>query len=194
MDFNSDGEVSFDEFVRWYSMSTAHIKGEAGAASESPQEMGDGPSTETIFPAGDAMSSAPLVPPPTGDGASRLIVDLEKRLTLDDRGRRLVSSTLSDRPGVRLATSVSAKNIEKRPEVTEAEREAARERWLAGGTHDGDLGLVPCSSGVSDHEASPAEDLEKALELLRVLVKANADADTLIAALASCIIRNPMGR
>lgn len=199
MDFNSDGEVSFDEFVRWYSMSTAHVKGEAGAASESSHDMGDEPSTEIIFPAGDAMSSAPSALPPTSDGPTRLIVDLEKRFTLDDRGRKLVSSTLSDRPGIRLATSVSAKNVEKRPETTEAEKEAARERWLAGGTHDGDLGVVlgdglSGSSGVSNHEASPAEDLEKALEILCVLVKANADADTLIAALSSCIIRNPMGR
>lgn len=194
MDFDSDGEVSFDEFVRWYSMSTAHIKGETGAASESPHEMVEGPSTEIVFSAGDAMSSATVALPPTSDGPTRLIVDLEKKLSLDDRGRSLISSTLSDRPGIRLVTSVSAKNVEKRPEATEAEREAARERWLAGDTHDGDLGLVPGSSGVSNHEASPAEDLEKALEILRVLVKANADADTLIAALSSCIIRNPMGR
>ncbi|CAN0557463.1 unnamed protein product, partial [Ectocarpus sp. 8 AP-2014] len=31
MDFNSDGEVSFDEFVRWYSMSTA--------LDEKPQQL-----------------------------------------------------------------------------------------------------------------------------------------------------------
>lgn len=88
---------------------------------------------------------------------------------------------------------------------TEAEKDATRERWLSGAvvtspegrTLDARLdATLDATSWVrpSAFGGSASDDLERALDMLRVLVKASADADTLIAALASCMIRNTSGR
>ena len=205
MDFNRDGEVTFDEFVRWYSMSTTNVQEEenmsggsvaveGSCATTALHDAADAPPIGTVSTRVDELSTPLKSTTPAGDGASRLIVDLEK-LTLVDRGRGLVSSAPGDGLDVRSAASETTATVGIGSGVTEAQKEAAREQWLAGGRDESYLDPVPPGfSVVSNGEASPAEDLEKALELLCVLVNANADADTLIAALASCIIHNPMGR
>lgn len=112
-----------------------------------------------------------------------------------------------DWPVVLAPTAVSSWSVEDasgRRVATDAEKDAFRERWLAGGTVSGNTGVlrVPTSFPGASNEAgvtgggrsAAEEDLEKAMELLSLLVKANADADTLIAALASRMIRNPTGR
>lgn len=229
MDFNRDGEVSFDEFVRWYSMSSARDD------EDQPQHQSDAtsptsavangsagltPSTETTALARTDRVANALVPAAAGGGASRLLADLEKSLSLTDSRLRRTSST--DRPPQRSEPAEPTGGIDLSAAArgewpttlttpspvslgvaaaavvaasfggTEAEKESARERWLAGGTAESEAEMPGAESTAGD--ASASKDLEKALELLCVLVKANADADTLIAALASCIIRNPMGR
>lgn len=252
MDFNRDGEVSFDEFVRWYSMSAALERPESSsppdafttaAADDCADSVGASTATATV----DAMATGP---PSTGtsiaragdvgkaltssssSGASRLMADLET-VTLSKRRasqpappprrqqqqqQQRASNTaarpsqLPPRPAPRgeitdgsagrgewplvVAPSAASWGVEERVgaelEATETEKEAARERWLAGG--DAGSGVEMPRSEPKSVDVSAAEDLEKALELLCILVKASADADTLIAALASCMIRGPMGR
>ena len=257
MDFNMDGEVSFDEFVRWYSMSSALDKREqsppqsnstpapipttsaataSAAALAAAVAAGSGdpgavlPTEASTLARPERATTALSLPPAAGvGGASRLLSDLEQSLTRADRRlgnsppiekRSTMSATSATAPATASATASAGRMAaesaaaEKRPMVlvpsvgslsmeaatstgfgsTEAEKEAARERWLTGGASSvGGGGKVAGMEGDGDG-SSAAKDLEKALELLCVLVNADADADTLIAALASCIIRNPMGR
>lgn len=232
MDINRDGEVSFDEFVRWYSMSSA-LDGQqrpppphsadtttANSGNVTPTSSAADPgapltpSTETALATTDTFATG-LAPTTTvtGGGASRLLVDLEKSLLLTDpphgraapadehpqRSREPLPVGRGSDVGVltpaaaSLGAAAATVEAEAGLAATEAEKDAARERWLAGGTVEGDAGLLQGADSTRG-DASAAGDLEKAMELLCVLVKANADADTLIAGLASCIIRNPMGR
>lgn len=221
MDFNGDGEVSFEEFVRWYSMSSALDEEEVDDSVTTSDSSGASPPSATINAGGNPAAATPLsgsmlarttdrfatnLAPTPGGGASRLLADLEKSLTLTDRTRgsapppggqdKLPAASPEDRPVVLSSSATSlglASTLGLRLGATEVEKEAARERWLAGDTTDLEVEVSGSEQSLSG-EASVAKDLEKALELLRVLLKANADADTLIAALASCIIRNPMGR
>lgn len=265
-----DGEVSFDEFVRWYSMSSALDKREqdppqsdatptpisttstataSAAALAAAAVTADSGDPGAVPPTGASALARPeqaattlSLPPAAGaGGASRLLPDLEQSLTRADRTlgnaspiekRSPMSTTSATAPATASATApivapataqatasagrVTAESAaaEKRPIVlipsvgslsmeaaastgfgsTEAEKEAARERWLAGGVSSvGGRGKVAGMDG-GGGGSSAAKDLEKALELFCVLVNADADADTLIAALASCIIRNPVGR
>lgn len=321
MDFNRDGEVSFDEFVRWYSMSTAlqqteqqkqkyqqhqqqppltlapigrggheslvsektATTTEAGVSTPAAAVTTTSPSTEsTLARAGTASTAAD---PGSSAGAFRLLADLEG-LTLADalpsragaaRGEGSSASSTSlpavsmppssssqrrngnnrvpsretqvvnaascstigvsytggggggggamdssapdgarkgndDGPVVLAPTSgdgvwaVDGGAAGGRRAATEEEKNAFRERWLAGGVVAGDGAMVletsvGCGGGGTEgpavaavETAAAAQDLERALEMLCVLVKGNADADTLIAALASCMIRNPTGR
>lgn len=291
MDFNRDGEVSFDEFVRWYSMSSALQNTEetrrqhqsTAAPSRGGDPSGDSTTTQTAAalsstmktPSGTssktegrstaehAAPSAGTVPSPgrqptavvasrprpVAEQTSRLMADLEE-LTLAKRppdarsanGRSAASAGTAAAPSsakmpkgtsrvVRqkqdqttpwkpsVAASASARGRDRtvilaptatsswaiedpsgRRVATDAEMDAFRERWLAGGTFSEGSGVkveVPTNprQGCGGGDGSTAEEnLEKALELLTFLVNANADADTLIAALASRMIRNPTGR
>lgn len=212
MDFNSDGEVSFDEFVRWYSMSTA--------LDEKPQQL---PVQTDVGPTSGSSGNGGVAAPEVAlttrsktllSTGSRLLADVEQSLALTSR--QLGDMPAADKPprsaaapptdggpndnvgaaapppgkawlGLLAApTATAAAGLG----VTEEEKEAARERWLSGAAAEpGTVG-----SGTDPVDDSAAKDLEKALEMLRVLVRAHADVDTLVAALASCIIRNPMGR
>lgn len=262
MDFNRDGEVSFDEFVRWYSMSSA-IQQERRQQQQSPP-----PPPPPMSPANqpadanfgmDTVVAPPSPAPLSNDGASRLMADLEGLVrtsrprgsnegaapgkqpllppqmpggssvpqrplgTVDARscdggGRRLPAGAAAaatdtgggEFPVVLAPTAVSSwlvKEASGRRLATEAEKDAFREQWLAGGTVDEASASLPDSSKKADGPGAKAgfsngsggrstaeEDLEKALQVLSLLVKASADADTLIAALASRMIRNPTGR
>lgn len=231
MDFDRDGEVSFDEFVRWYSMSTALNE------PKQPPLQTDAGTTPTVAADGEAVAPSSLesalartgdlatktIAPAVGNGGSRLLADVEKSLALT--GRSLGSAPAADQPrsaaavgsaragagsddrvgveslarsgllapraGSLAAMAAATAGAGRVP--TEEEKEAARERWLAGGTVEAGT-ETPIGTDLIDGGDSAAKDLDKALEMLCVLVKANADADTLVAALASCIIRNPMGR
>lgn len=240
MDFNRDGEVSFDEFVRWYSMSTALDE------PKQPHLQTDAGCTPTVAAAADGAAVAPLSPEsalartggiPTetltsavNSRGSRLLADVEKSLALTGRSLGSAPTTpnqprsaamesaragagTDDRIGMEpsaargwsdllspraapVATMAAATTDDELVATTEEEKEAARERWLAGGTAgDADTEApIGKSNSMDGGGDSAAQDLDKALEMLCVLVKANADADTLVAALASCIVRNPMGR
>ncbi|CAM9232588.1 unnamed protein product [Ectocarpus fasciculatus] len=219
MDFNSDGEVSFDEFVRWYSMSTALDEkpqklpvptDDVGpATSANPGDGGGVAAPEVAFTRSKTLLST------AGSRGSRLLADVEQSLALTsrqlgnvpaaDKSPRSAAAPPADgggsNDGVRAAAPAPGKawlGLSAGPVatagaglgVTEEEKEAARERWLSGAAAEpGTVG-----SGADPVNDSAAKDLEKALEMLRVLVRAHADVDTLVAALASCIIRNPMGR
>lgn len=237
MDFNSDGEVSFDEFVRWYSMSTALDE------PEQPPLPTDAGTTPAVAAKADGEAVAPSSPesslarasgiatethaPAVDSRGSRLLADVEKSLALTDRslGSALVaanqprpaavdfarpgdgsdsrngvesSGLLSPRAASLAAIAAATAGAGFVAATTEEEKEAARERWLAGGAAveagtETPIGKSNSMDGGGGGD-SAAQDLDKALEMLCVLVKANADADTLVAALASCIVRNPMGR
>lgn len=228
MDFNRDGEVSFDEFVRWYSMSSAldePPQTSSGTASTvaANVEAPPSPPTETALSRTGEFGTDRLAPAAAGNHGSRLLADVEKTLALTGssstanqspprlasldpaqgggsnpprtgvetsaRGQWLASVAP---PAASLAAVATAAVAGAGLGSTEAEKEAARELWLAGGAADPGIDTSETkSAGGGD---SAAEDLDKALKILSVLVKAHADADTLVAALASQIIRNPMGR
>lgn len=203
MDFNRDGEVSFDEFVRWYSMSIAL-----------DETRTDDRADPIAAPPGASLARTDTLAPAAGSRASWLLADVEKSLAR--LGHPLASAPITDQmpysaavefstkaeadqrveakslargqefPG--LTASIAAAGAELGP--SEEEKEAVRERWLAGGAAE--VGAKAVGNEAPDDSAS--KDLEKALEMLCILVKGNADAETLVAALASCIIRNPMGR
>lgn len=274
MDINRDGEVSFDEFVRWYSMSSAVQPDESLQQREQSTRPASGqpPGTKadiaTVYdratsPSSSKLPKAPLMAPAPAvgvsgsqiDGTSRLMADLEGLTrAIPPRGQNAIGaptnnqpppmlqgSRVQQRPAASVATSsqggrgrrsppdaattdrvdsrdgdwpvilaptaVSSWSVEDasgRRVATDAEKDAFRERWLAGGTVRGNTGTltVPTSFPDASNEAgvgsggrsAAEEDLEKAMEVLTLLVKANADADTLIAALASRMIRNPTGR
>lgn len=211
MDFNSDGEVSFDEFVRWYSMSTA--------LDEKSQQL---PVQADVGPASTRSSNGGVAPPEVALTRSKTLLSTGSRLLADvEQSLALTSRQLGNMPAAdKLPCSAAAPPTDGGPNdnvgaaapspgkawlglsaapiatagaglgVTEEEKEAARERWLSGAAAE--PGAV--GSGTDPVDDSAAKDLEKALEMLRVLVRAHADVDTLVAALASCIIRNPMGR
>lgn len=277
MDFNSDGEISFDEFVRWYSMSSAldkprqssqdqgrqHLDRPAGGTGymnpnlQTPEEeLG----TRQVNSAADSTLSSPqtttlahasniataLAPKTTG-GTSRLIADL-KGLVHKKRPRgsgkeapssghslahtkstfrrgkseavpgahgsdasppsraldRRSAARVSGRSGAARKGSewpviftpspnggfwVEGSDVTGGRVITEAEKNECREIWLASGAVKGGKTLQQPPTV----ERSASEDFERALDVLCVLVKAGADADTLIAALASCMIRNPTG-
>ncbi|CAM9117157.1 unnamed protein product [Choristocarpus tenellus] len=77
----------------------------------------------------------------------------------------------------------------KERSMTHEEKNVLRERWLAG-----DLAENVYTPSVEQPRNSASSDLKQALEIVQILVKAHADSDTIIAALASSIIRNPLGR
>lgn len=251
MDFNRDGEVSFDEFVRWYSMSSAtqQERSQQQQRGQSPPPPTDRPAdasfemdTATAPPSPAPPSKTQLVAPAAAsssktNGASRLMADLEgltrasrprgsnvpqrpvsaaAARSHDDTGRQrqppgaaaagAADTGGNEFPVVLAPTAVSSwlvKEASGRRLATEAEKDAFRERWLAGGTADeASAGLPDLSkeaerggaSGGGGGRSAAEEDLEKALQVLGLLVKASADADTLIAALASRMIRNLTGR
>ncbi|CAM9822073.1 unnamed protein product [Ectocarpus sp. 6 AP-2014] len=211
MDFNSDGEVSFDEFVRWYSMSTA--------LDEKPQQL---PEQANVGPASARSGNGGVTAPEVALTRSKTLLSTGSRLLVDvEQSLALTSRQLTNMPAAdKSPRSAAAPPTDGGPNhnvgaaapspgkawlglsaaptatagaglgVTEEEKEAARERWLSGAAAE--PGAV--GSGTDPVDDSAAKDLEKALEMLRVLVRAHADVDTLVAALASCIIRNPMGR
>ncbi|CAM9328194.1 unnamed protein product [Scytosiphon promiscuus] len=208
MDFNRDGEVSFDEFVRWYSMSIA--------LDEPQTDGGATPTTTSASPPGAPLARTETLAPTAGSRASWLLADVEKSLARTGR-HPLASATGAGQAPRPATTQVStteavtedetgADSLARGQDVpglmaltaaagaalgpTEEEKESARERWLAG--EAAEVGTKVAGNEVTDDSAS--KDLEKALEMLCILVKGNADAETLVAALASCIIRNPMGR
>lgn len=238
MDFNRDGEVSFDEFVRWYSMSTALDE------PKQPPLPTDAGTTPTVAATADGEAVAPSSPesalarasgiatetlvPAVGSRGSRLLADVEKSLALSDHSRGSAPTAASqprpaavdfaragagsdNRNGVESTGLLSPRAASLAAmaaatagagfvaaATTEEEKEAARERWLAGGAAveagtETPIGKSNSMDGGGGGD-SAAKDLDKALEMLCVLVKANADAETLVAALASCIVRNPMGR
>lgn len=211
MDFNRDGEVSFDEFVRWYSMTIA---------LEEPQP-GDGaitPVAAATNPPGASLARTETLAPGAGSRASWLLADVEKSLartghplagapnTHQTPFSATAAAKLSTTEAAQPDDTVVAESLARGQDAlglmaltvaagaglgpTEEEKEAARERWLAGGAAE--VGTKVAGNEVTNDSAS--QDLEKALEMLCILVKGNADAETLVAALASCIIRNPMGR
>ncbi|CAM9309888.1 unnamed protein product [Ectocarpus sp. 4 AP-2014] len=211
MDFNRDGEVSFDEFVRWYSMSTA--------LDEKPQQL---PVQADVGPASARSSDGGVAAPEVALPRSKTLLSTGSRLLADvEQSLALTSRQLGNMPAAdKLPCSAAAPPTDGGPNdkvgaaapspgkawlglsaaptatvgaglsVTEEEKEAARERWLSGAAAE--PGAV--GSGTDPVDDSATKDLEKALEMLRVLVRAHADVDTLVAALASCIIRNPLGR
>ncbi|CAN0516108.1 unnamed protein product, partial [Ectocarpus sp. 8 AP-2014] len=211
MDFNSDGEVSFDEFVRWYSMSTA--------LDEKPQQL---PEQADVGPASARSGNGGVTAPEVALTRSKTLLSTGSRLLADvEQTLALTSRQLTNMPAAdKSPRSAAAPPTDGGPNhnvgaaapspgkawlglsaaptatagaglgVTEEDKEAARERWLSGAAAE--PGAV--GSGTDPVDDSAAKDLEKALEMLRVLVRAHADVDTLVAALASCIIRNPMGR
>lgn len=222
MDFNRDGEVSFDEFVRWYSMSSALDEPQQTASGITPAVAANAgaapsPSTETALARTGGFATESLGPAAPGSRGSRLLADVEKTLALAgssstaDQPPRLaavdsaqagtgfeqrIGAEASARgqwlgslapPGT-LLTAVASAGLGS----TEEEKEIARERWLAGSAAD--AGAVAAETKPVDGGDSAAKDLDEALKIMCVLVKAHADADTLVAALASQIIRNPMGR
>ncbi|CAM9818622.1 unnamed protein product, partial [Hapterophycus canaliculatus] len=207
MDFNRDGEVSFDEFVRWYSVSVA--------LDEPQMDGGAVPIGVAVSQPGAPLARTETLAAAAGSRASWLLADVEKSLALT--GHPLASAPTADQTPSSAAVQVStskaaaddgagAESLKRGREIpnliaatsatetgrvpTEKEKEAARERWLAGGAAE--IGTKVAGKEATDDSAS--KDLEKALEMLCILVKGNADAETLVAALASCIIRNPMGR
>lgn len=243
MDFNRDGEVSFDEFLRWYSMSTADdseqppLQTDVGTIPTAPGAA-DGvdeavaPSSPESALARTGSIATGTLGPAVGSRGSRLLADVEKSLALT--GRSLGSTPTaaneprsaavdSDRAGAGSDDDIGVESSATRGQhwsgffppltaslaetaaatagaglvaTTEKEKEAARERWLAGGTAVDASMETPTgkTNSIDGGGDSAAQDLDKALEMMCVLVKANADADTLVAALASCIVRNPMGR
>lgn len=228
MDFNRDGEVSFDEFVRWYSMSSALDEPQQAASGTTPRvaaadEAAHPPSPETALArTGGFATTEPVAHAATNSFGSRLLADVEKSLALTStspaanqpprlaaadstqagagsdqtsgietsaRGQLLASLAP---PAGSLAALATAAVASAGLDSTEEEKQTARERWLAGGAAD--AGTDTSEANSADGGDLAAEDLDKALNILCVLVKAHADADTLVAALASQIIRNPMGR
>lgn len=228
MDFNRDGEVSFEEFVRWYSMSSALDEPQQTPSGSTPtvaaaaDEVGPPPSPETALARTGAFATEPLAPAGTNSFGSRLLADVEKTLA-----RTSSSPTTNQPPRLAAADSAQARDgsdqtsgieTSARSQLlaslappagslaalataavssaglgsSEEEKQTARERWLAGGAAD--AGIDTSETKSADGGDLAAEDLDKALSILCVLVKAHADADTLVAALASQIIRNPMGR
>lgn len=219
MDFNRDGEVSFDEFVRWYSMSSALDEPQQTASGTRPTVTATGAAAPPPSPETALAHRAPLGANSRG---SRLLADVEKTLALTGssptanqpprlaaadstqagdgsdqrsgvdtsaRGQSLASLIP---PAASLAAVAAATVAGAGLGTTEEEKETARERWLAGGAAD--AGIDTSETKAANGGDLAAEDLDKALKILCVLVKAHADADTLVAALASQIIRNPMGR
>lgn len=236
MDINRDGEVSFDEFVRWYSMSSALDKprstsseqergnnrsspGEKGYADpglQAPEKDTNASSTSSTRALSQTQTVLALtrhgsVAEPSkssSTGASRLVEDLRelslttspRRSGLDSVSKRhlLAPRDLTTRQGKNSGSSdpqgvIHGSMSGKAPGgrvPTEAEKDACRELWLAGGLVEENSPVSPTSVA----RRSASEDLERALEILCVLVKGGADADTLIAALASCMIRHSTGR
>lgn len=227
MDFNRDGEVSFDEFVRWYSMSSALDEPQQAASGTTPTVAANGEaapptSPETALARTGGFATDSLATAAANSRVSRLLADVEKTLALTGsspttnqpprlaavgsaqagaasdqssgvetsaRGQLLTSLAP---PSASLAAVATAAATGAGLGSTEEEKETARERWLAGGAADAGPDTFETKS--ADGGDLAAEDLDKALSILCVLVKARADADTLVAALASQIIRNPMGR
>ncbi len=189
MDFNSDGEVSFDEFVRWYSMSSAldeppQPRSNSGTANV--EAVATPPAPEAaLAPTGGFEPGVSLAPAAANTRGSRLLTDIEKSLALTGGPPTVIPPQQSSTWLAAAAAAVAGAGVVS----TEEEKEAARERWLAGDAPD--AGSEASGTKAPDGGDSAAKDLDKALEMLCVLVKAHADADTLVAALASQIIRNP---
>ena len=198
MDFNRDGEVSFEEFVRWYSMSSAldedppqprTASGEnaptvAAAPNAKAAAAPPAPEVAALARAGGFEPGRTLAPAAASSRGSRLLADVEKSLALTGGGPPTASQPPQNSAWLATAAAAGAE-----PVSTEDEKDAARERWLAGDAPD--TGSEASGTKPSDGGDSAAKDLDKALEMLCVLVKAHADADTLVAALASQIIRDP---
>lgn len=188
MDFNSDGEVSFDEFVRWYSMSTAldePPQPQSTSGTTNAEAVAAPPAPEAALAPTGGLPGVTLAPAATKTRGSRLLTDIEKSLALTGGSPTVIPPQQSSTWLAAAAAAAAGAGVVS----TEEEKEAARERWLAGDAPD--AGSEASGTKASDGGDSAAKDLDKALEMLCVLVNAHADADTLVAALASQIIRNP---
>ncbi|CAM9880882.1 unnamed protein product, partial [Discosporangium mesarthrocarpum] len=221
MDFDSDGEVTFQEFVRWY---RGPDENQDNASPSSPQSLKGPPPpapTPTFWETAPPASSSPADiqnhqdrRPSPGSGGSDPELPWpwpsqrgqgkgQGQGQAQGEGRGEAWPILLTPDSVAWAGDGGGR---RRRALTPDEREALRERWLAGGLGKGDVvplvapgargrragtgrgGKVPGVSG-----SNFGSSLGRVLDMVGILVKANADADTLVAALASCIMRQPGG-
>ncbi|CAM9941647.1 unnamed protein product, partial [Phaeothamnion confervicola] len=195
MDVNGDGSVDFDEFVKWYDAPIkvsptrpmlAPALDEAAALSPTEQD------TESNAVAADAATRIP--PARTGTAAAASAVAAAAAAASVQAASAAPESGLlaggASWPNLladaHLVGSVLFKGAGA-GQMAPDEAERRREAWLASGSRSFDGG----GSGAGGPRRSVAADLERAMQVADVLVGASADADTLVAALASEAMRLP---